>query len=101
MPKEIQNWNDIPDSHEYYSTLSGESFMLIKDEDFIIFQSPSLVKLHLKYPDQIFCDGNFYIAQSISYQVFITRIYAKEYIIYCNFISVDIPLIKFCKNIFL
>lgn len=78
MSVEIKNWEDIPDNHEYYSTLSGESFMLKKNEDFIIFQSPSLAKLHIKYRDKIFCDGTFYIAPSISYQVFITRIYAEE-----------------------
>ena len=78
MQVEIKNLEDIPDNHEYYSTLSGESFMLKKTEDFIIFQFPSLAKLHIKYPDKIFCDGTFYFAPSISYQVFITRIYAEE-----------------------
>lgn len=78
MPVEIKKWEEIPDNHEYYYTLSGESFMLKKTEDYIIFQSPSLAKLHIKYPDNIFCDGTFYIAPSISYQVFITRIYAEE-----------------------
>ena len=44
----------------------------------IIYQSPLRAKMHLKYSDNIFHEGTFYTAPKMSYQLFITRIYAED-----------------------
>jgi len=49
-----------------------------KNINLIIFQSPFQVKLFREYNDDIFVDGTFFIASKFSYQIFITRTYAKE-----------------------
>jgi len=49
-----------------------------KNSNLIIFQSPFQVKLFREYNDDIFVDGTFFIALKFSYQIFITRTYAKE-----------------------
>ena len=49
-----------------------------KNINLIIFQSPFQVKLFREYNNEIFVDGTFYIAPKFSYQLFITRTYAKE-----------------------
>jgi len=49
-----------------------------KNINLIIFQSPFQVKLFREYNDDIFVDGTFFIAPKFSYQIFITRTYAKE-----------------------
>jgi len=52
--------------------------MIFKNSNLIIFQSPFQAKLFREYNDDIFVDGTFFIAPKFSYQVFITRTYAKE-----------------------
>lgn len=52
--------------------------MVFKNDVIILFQSPFQAKLFYKYPDNILVDGTFYIAPKCSYQVFITRNYARE-----------------------
>jgi len=52
--------------------------MTFKNSNLIIFQSPFQVKLFKEYNDDIFVDGTFFIAPTYSYQIFITRTYAKE-----------------------
>ena len=49
-----------------------------KNINLIIFQSSFHVKLFREYNDDIFVDGIFFIAPKFSYQIFITRTYAKE-----------------------
>jgi len=49
-----------------------------KNCNLIIFQFSFQVKLFRVYNDNIFVDGTFFIAPKFSYQIFITRIYAKE-----------------------
>ena len=49
-----------------------------KNINLIIFQSPFQVKLFREYNDDIFVDGTFFIAPKFSYQIFLTRTYAKE-----------------------
>jgi len=58
--------------------MRGENFMIFKNSNLIIFQSPFQVKLFREYNDDIFVDGTFFIALKFSYQIFITRTYAKE-----------------------
>ena len=47
--KEIKAWEDIPDGHEFYKTLSDEEFLVKKTDEFMLFQTPYLAKLHLAY----------------------------------------------------
>ena len=79
FPKEVKDWSEIPDNHEFYTTISGEPFLLSKEENFILFQSPSQSKIQIEYNDNIFCDATFYSAPNICYQLLITRVYAKEF----------------------
>jgi len=53
--------------------------MIFKNSNLIIFQSPFQVKLFREYNDDIIVDGKFFIAPIFSYQIFITRTYAKEF----------------------
>ena len=78
FPKEIKTWEQIPEDHEFYYTISDEKFLVKKEEDFILFQSKYAAKLHLQYPEHIFCDATYYCAPALCYQLLITRIYSKE-----------------------
>ncbi len=75
--RDITTFDDIPNESEYYKTKSNENFMIFKDSNLIIFQSPFQANLFKTYED-IFADGTFYIAPTISYQVFITRTFVKD-----------------------
>ena len=78
FPKEIKAWEIIPDDHEFYKSLSDEKFLVKKTDEFMLYQSPYLAKLHLAYKEAIFWDATFYTAPSICYQLLITRIFSKE-----------------------
>ena len=52
--------------------------MIFKNYNIIIFQSPFQTELFIKYNENIFADGTFYIAPIFSYQEFITRAYVPE-----------------------
>ena len=54
------------------------SWQIFKNFNLIIFQSLFQVKLFKEYNDDIFVDGTFFIAPKFSYQIFLTRAYAKE-----------------------
>ncbi|KAG4095568.1 hypothetical protein H8356DRAFT_1426886 [Neocallimastix lanati (nom. inval.)] len=78
LPSNVTTFAEIPSESEYYKTKRGENFMIFKNSNLIIFQSPFQAKLFREYNDDIFVDGTFFIAPKFSYQVFITRTYAKE-----------------------
>ncbi|ORY16507.1 hypothetical protein LY90DRAFT_517757 [Neocallimastix californiae] len=78
LPSNVTTFAEIPNEFEYYKTKRGENFMIFKNSNLIKYQSPFLVKLFREYNDDIFVDGTFFIAPKFSYQVFITRTYAKE-----------------------
>ncbi|KAL6621536.1 hypothetical protein U3516DRAFT_504919, partial [Neocallimastix sp. 'constans'] len=78
LPPDISKFNEIPDESEYYINERDENFMIFKNSNIIIFQSPFQTELFIKYNENIFADGTFYIAPIFSYQVFITRVYAPE-----------------------
>ncbi|KAG4084312.1 hypothetical protein H8356DRAFT_1436301 [Neocallimastix lanati (nom. inval.)] len=63
---------------EYYINERDENFMIFKNSNIIIFQPPFQTELFIKYNENMFADGTFYIAPIFGYQVFITRIYAPE-----------------------
>ena len=78
FPPDVLTYDQIPEKSEYYKTLRGENFMIFKNSNIIVFQSPFQAKIFSQYGDHIFVDGTFYIAPKFSYQVFITRNYVKE-----------------------
>ncbi|KAG4102361.1 hypothetical protein H8356DRAFT_1421132 [Neocallimastix lanati (nom. inval.)] len=78
LPPDISKFNEIPDESEYYINERDENFMIFKNSNIIIFQSPFQTELFIKYNENMFADGTFYIAPIFSYQVFITRVYAPE-----------------------
>ena len=78
-PSNIKKFDEIPDESEYFKTIRGEDFMIFKNSNVVIFQSPFQAKIYSQYNEDIFVDGTFSIAPKFSYQVFITRNYIKEY----------------------
>ena len=91
FPKEIDNWDNIPDVHEYYKTLSGEDFLIKKTDKYLLFQSESLANIHINNGSNIFCDATFYAAPSISYQLLITRVESKEFL---NFFTTSFCIMR-------
>ncbi|KAG4102931.1 hypothetical protein H8356DRAFT_1420758 [Neocallimastix lanati (nom. inval.)] len=73
----VKTFDEVPNVSEYYKTIRGEYFMIFKNSNIIIFQSPFQAKLFMKNK-HIFADGTFLIAPTNSYQVFITRTYVTE-----------------------
>ncbi len=78
LPSSITTFDEIPDESEFFKTERNEDFMIFKNSNIVIFQSPFQAKLFTKYNEDIFVDGTFYVAPKFSYQVFITRNYVKE-----------------------
>jgi len=78
LPFNVVTFNEIPNESEYYKTERNEGFMIFKNSDLVIFQSPFQAKLFKEYNNDIFVDGTFYIEPKFSQQVFITRTYVKE-----------------------
>ncbi|KAG4094781.1 hypothetical protein H8356DRAFT_1427660 [Neocallimastix lanati (nom. inval.)] len=77
LPPDITTFDEIPNESKYYKTKRDEIFMIFKNNDLIVFQSPFQAELFSKNK-HIFADGTFYIAPIFSYQVFITRTYVTE-----------------------
>ena len=46
IPKEITNFDEIPDEHDYFKTLTGDKFLLGKGSTYVIFQSEYQDSLH-------------------------------------------------------
>ena len=78
LPEDIEKFEDIPEVSEYYKTEKNEEFMIFKDTDIIIFQSPFQASIFIKFHDDVFGDGTFYVAPKLSYQVFIIRNYVND-----------------------
>ncbi|KAG4088992.1 hypothetical protein H8356DRAFT_1432362 [Neocallimastix lanati (nom. inval.)] len=79
FPPNIKSFDDIPIESEYYKMKRNENFMIFKNTDLIIFQSPFQAYLFSNYHKNIFADGTFYAAPKFSYQLFITRTYVGEF----------------------
>ena len=71
LPDDIVNLEMAPEESIYYNTLKGENFVIYKDADLIVLQSPGLAKIHLKFGTILFCDATFFVCPSFSYQIFI------------------------------
>ena len=63
-----------PDGSIYYKTIKDEKFVIYKDDDLMIMKSPNLAKIQMKLGIIIFCDA----CPTISYQVFITRVFSEK-----------------------
>ncbi|KAG4082774.1 hypothetical protein H8356DRAFT_1437484 [Neocallimastix lanati (nom. inval.)] len=59
FPPNIKGFDDIPIESEYYKTKRNENFMIFKNTDLIIFQSPFQAYLFSNYHKNIFADGTF------------------------------------------
>ena len=46
IPNEIINFDEIPDEHDYFKTLTGDKFLLGKGSTYVIFQSEYQDSLH-------------------------------------------------------
>ncbi|KAL6589824.1 hypothetical protein U3516DRAFT_771687 [Neocallimastix sp. 'constans'] len=57
FPPNIKSFDDIPFESEYYKTKRNENFMIFKNTDLIIFQSPFQAYLFSNYHKNIFTDG--------------------------------------------
>ncbi|KAL6624150.1 hypothetical protein U3516DRAFT_743822 [Neocallimastix sp. 'constans'] len=68
FPPNIKGFDDIPIESKYYKTKRNENFMIFKNTDLIIFQSPFQAYLFSNYHKNIFADGTFYAAPKFSYQ---------------------------------
>jgi len=73
----IKTFDEAPNESEYYKTIRGEYFMIFKNFNIIIFQSPFQAELFMENK-HIFAVGTFLIAPTNSYQVFINRTYVTE-----------------------
>ncbi|KAG4094163.1 hypothetical protein H8356DRAFT_1428114 [Neocallimastix lanati (nom. inval.)] len=83
------SYDDIPIESKYNKTKRNENFMIFKNTDLIIFQSPFQAYIFSNYHKNIFADGTFYAAPKFSYQLFITRTYVGEFnIFYTTSISI-------------
>ncbi|KAL6600895.1 hypothetical protein U3516DRAFT_802450 [Neocallimastix sp. 'constans'] len=78
LPPNISSFEEIPEKHYLYITKQNENFMIFKNQNVIIFQSPFQAFLFKKYCYDLFVDGTFYVAPDFSYHVFITRNFVPE-----------------------
>ncbi|ORY36956.1 hypothetical protein LY90DRAFT_511382 [Neocallimastix californiae] len=56
FPPNIKSFDDIPIESKYYKTKRNENFMIFKNTDLIIFQSPFQAYLFSNYHKNIFAD---------------------------------------------
>ena len=73
----MPNLSCAPDNSLFYKTVKDENFMIYKNNNLMIFQSPSLAKIQLKLGELVFCDETYFIFPAITYQIFITRVYSS------------------------
>ena len=77
----IRTFDEVPNESEYYKTIRGECFMIFKNSNILIFQSPFQAKLFMEN-NHIFADGY----SSIHYQNLCYRIIYLLFINYLLFI---------------
>ncbi|KAL6604298.1 hypothetical protein U3516DRAFT_801476 [Neocallimastix sp. 'constans'] len=58
LPFNVTTLAEIPSESEYYKTKRGENFMIFKNSNLIIFQSPFQAKLFREYNDDIISISN-------------------------------------------
>ena len=75
LPKDIEKLEDMPNESEYYKALTGEIFLMYKNDHMLIFMSPNQANLLYKNNQHVFIDGTFYSAPKCSYQIVTIRIH--------------------------
>ena len=48
-PTNIKTFDEIPNESKYFKTVNDEDFMIFKNSDMVIFQSPFQAKIYSKY----------------------------------------------------
>jgi len=48
-PSDVKTFDEIPDESDYFKTERKEDFMIFKNSDIVIFQSPFQAKIYSKY----------------------------------------------------
>ena len=64
IPNEITNFDEIPDEHDYFKTLTGDKFLLGKGSTYVIFQSEYQDSLHQNIPKNYFQMALFIVHQN-------------------------------------
>ena len=55
--------------------MSNNLFLYFKNDKIVLFQSPELAKIYLRYGKIVFCDATFYAFPKLGYKLFITRVF--------------------------
>ncbi|KAL6608601.1 hypothetical protein U3516DRAFT_666493 [Neocallimastix sp. 'constans'] len=71
FPPNIKSFDDIPIESKYYKTKRNENFMIFKNTDLIIFQSPFQAYLFSNYHKNIFADEHLTNNASESYNSYL------------------------------
>ena len=89
FPNDVQSFETIPEESIYYKTLDNQDFLAFKNDKILIFQSPNLAKIQIKYGNPVFCDATFYSCPALAYQLFITRVYdSTKNVYYTTFFTI-------------
>ncbi|KAL6612234.1 hypothetical protein U3516DRAFT_798651 [Neocallimastix sp. 'constans'] len=82
LEKEIDVFDDIPIESKYYKTKRNENFMIFKNTDLIIFQSPFQAYLFSNYHKNIFADEHLTNNASESYNSYLNNIFPNKPLFY-------------------
>ncbi|ORY20529.1 hypothetical protein LY90DRAFT_516721 [Neocallimastix californiae] len=82
FPPNIKSFDDIPIESEYYKTKRNENFMIFKNTDLIIFQSPFQAYLFSNYHQNIFADEHLTNNASESYNSYLNNIFPNKPLFY-------------------
>ncbi|ORY36092.1 hypothetical protein LY90DRAFT_511658 [Neocallimastix californiae] len=82
FPPNIKSFDDIPIESEYYKTKRNENFMIFKNTDLIIFQSPFQAYLFSNYYKNIFADEHLTNNASESYNSYLNNIFPNKPLFY-------------------
>ncbi|ORY17894.1 hypothetical protein LY90DRAFT_517527 [Neocallimastix californiae] len=82
FPPNIKSFDDIPIESEYYKTKRNENFMIFKNTDLIIFQSPFQAYLFSNYHKNIFADERLTNNASESYNSYLNNIFPNKPLFY-------------------
>lgn len=67
LPKDVDSFDNSPDDSIYYKAIDIQNFMHFKNNKILIFQSPYLAKIHIKYGTKVIGHATFYSCPSIAY----------------------------------
>ncbi|ORY20977.1 hypothetical protein LY90DRAFT_516377 [Neocallimastix californiae] len=73
----VKTFDEVPNESEYYKTIRGEYFMIFKNSNIIIFQSPFQAKLFMENK-HIFADDHITNNASESYNSYLKNLFVKK-----------------------